>query len=387
LGATQILAWGSTYYLLAVLANPIAETTGWPLSWIMGGLSLGLLTSGLIAPRVGRAIERHGGRPVLAVSAMLIATGLLCLSLSAGLAAYLLSWIVIGLGMGCGLYDSAFATLGRLYREEARIAITTLTLWGGFASTVCWPLTAMLVERVGWQNACIVYAGLHLTLALPLYLFALPREARLARPAMKASRPALADSQQPANPGRTKTWLFVTIATAFTVSAAIGSVISAHLLILLQAREIALAGAVALGALIGPSQVGARVIELLIGRRFHPVATLMAATALIAAGLAVQLSGLPIIAVGLILYGAGIGIMSIVRGTLPLALFGASGFATLIGHLAMPSLVAQSLSPIIAAILLDRFDATATLWVLMALGLANVALAAMLAWQCRPSRR
>ena len=149
LGVTQIFAWGSSYYLPAVLAKPIAVDTGWSLPWVVGGLSLGLLIAGLVSPLVGRAIARRGGRPVLAVSAGLLAAGLSALALAHSLPAFLAAWLLVGLGMGAGLYDPAFATLGRLYGRGGRSAITTLTLFGGFASTVCWPLSAFLDAHLG----------------------------------------------------------------------------------------------------------------------------------------------------------------------------------------------------------------------------------------------
>ena len=189
LGVTQIFAWGTSYYLPAVLAAPIVADTGWSLAWVVGGLSLGLLTAGLISPWVGRAIALRGGRPVLAVSAGLLAAGLLALALSHSLPAFLMAWLIVGLGMGAGLYDPAFATLGRLYGESGRSAITTLTLFGGFASTVCWPLSAFLEAHFGWRGACLAYAGLQLVVALPIYLFVLPRESR--RPAHQPAKTGL----------------------------------------------------------------------------------------------------------------------------------------------------------------------------------------------------
>ena len=176
LGVTQIFAWGSSYYLPAVLAKPIASDTGWSLSWVVGGLSLGLLIAGLVSPWVGRTIARRGGRLVLAVSAGLLAAGLSALALAHSLLAFLTAWLLVGLGMGAGLYDPAFATLGRLYGQSGRSAITALTLFGGFASTVCWPLSAFLEAHLGWRGACLVYAGFQLAVALPAYLFVLPRE-------------------------------------------------------------------------------------------------------------------------------------------------------------------------------------------------------------------
>jgi MFS family permease len=149
LGVVQILTWGSSFYLPAVVAGPIADDTGWPLSWVVGGLSLGLLLAAAASPHVGTAVHRRGGRPVLALAALLLAAGLAILAFAPVLSVYLAGWMLLGLGMGCGLYDPAFATLGRLYGAEARPAITTLTLWGGFASTVCWPLSAYRSRILG----------------------------------------------------------------------------------------------------------------------------------------------------------------------------------------------------------------------------------------------
>ena len=178
LGVVQIFAWGSSYYLLAVLAAPIAADTGWPLSWIVGALSLGLLAAGIVSPRVGDAIGQHGGRPVLAAACLLLASGLVILAAAPSLWVFVAGWVVLGLGMGAGLYDAAFATLGGYYGHSARSAITTLTLWGGFASTVCWPLSALFLEHWGWRGTCAAYAAIHLAICLPLVVLVLPRNGK-----------------------------------------------------------------------------------------------------------------------------------------------------------------------------------------------------------------
>lgn len=175
LGITQIFAWGCSYYLPAVLAKPITSATGWPLSWVVGALSIGLFVAGLISPIVGRTIQQYGGRAVLALSSVLLALGLVGIGLAQNLPIYLAAWILVGLGMGAGLYDAAFATLGRIYQDKARSAITVLTLFGGFSSTICWPLSGLLVESLGWRSACFIYAGLQLVVSLPIYLLLLPQ--------------------------------------------------------------------------------------------------------------------------------------------------------------------------------------------------------------------
>jgi MFS family permease len=375
LGVTQILAWGSSYYLPAVLAEPISRDTNWPLTWVVGGLSLGLLVAALVSPRVGATIERHGGRLVLAFSAAAIGIGQIGLAIAPNLATYIIAWLVIGVGMGAGLYDAAFATLGRLYGRDARGAITTLTLFGGFASTVCWPLSAFMVSEFGWRGACLVYAAIQLAIALPLYLLviphAVPAQVMLSENAHAAQAPIAA---------KPPLLLLVTLAVTLTLAAALSSLMSVHLLTILRASGITLAAAVGLGALVGPSQVAARTVEMAIARYHHPVWTKIASVSFVAIGVSALWAGLPLIPAALAFYGAGIGLESIARGTLPLALFGASGYATLMGRLAMPSLLAQAAAPWVGAMLLDRIGAHGTLAVVADGAALNVALSGALAW-------
>ncbi len=368
LGIIQILAWGSSYYLLAVLAGPIAADTGWPYAWVIAGVSLGLLVAGLVSRRVGRVIDARGGRPVLAAAAFLLALGLAMVAVAPNVPVYLAAWLVLGVGMGAGLYDAAFSTLGRLYGRGARGAITALTLWGGFASTVCWPLSALLVETVGWRGACLAYAGLHLAITLPLALLALPRERRQSA----RGDPSPVGSETAGFPVDSRPLVFGLLAVLLTTAGAIAALWSVHLIAILQAGGITLAAAVALGALVGPAQVGARIVEMAAGERYHPIWTLAAAALLIATGLVLLWAGWSLPAVALIAYGAGNGVWSIARGTLPLALFGSDGYAVLMGRLAMPSLIAQAMAPSIGAVLMQRFGAGVTLGALAALAVANV---------------
>jgi len=377
LGITQILAWGSSFYLPAVLAKPIAADTGWSLAWVVGGLSVGLLAAGLISPQVGRTIDVKGGRPVLIASSFLLGTGLATLALAHSLSVYLLAWLLLGVGMGTGLYDAAFATLGRLYGKQARSAITTLTLWGGFASTVCWPLSAWLVEHLGWRGACGVYAAIQVLISLPLHAFILPSTGTV-RPDGKPSGSTPEAPAPPTLSGPRRIRAFLLLATILTLGAVTASMIGVHLLTFLQARGLELAGAVALGALVGPSQVGARVIEMAFGRHYHPIWTMVASVALVAAGMTLLAIDLPILALALAFYGAGNGIGSIAKGTLPLALFGPLGYASLMGRLAMPSLLAQALSPSIGAILIEWGGPDAALGLLAGLASLNLGLVGLL---------
>ena len=374
LGVVQILTWGSSFYLPAVLAGPVADSTGWPLAWVVGGLSLGLLVAAFASPHVGAAIHRHGGRPVLALAALLLAAGLTTLALAPALPVYLAGWLLLGLGMGCGLYDPAFATLGRLYGAAARPAITSLTLWGGFASTVCWPLSAFLVAHAGWRGACLAYAGLHLAVTLPLVLWLIPKAPAL---------PAAAHHQAGAGPLTTpERRAFLLFAGVLVLGGAIMALVSVHLITLLQARGVALASAVTYGALIGPAQVGARLVEMSFKGRHHPLWTLTAAFALVALGVALLAFGLPGVGLWLVLYGGGNGIYSIARGTVPLALFGSVRYPLVVGRLARPGLIAQALAPPAGAVVLTHAGPDALWWLLLALALANLGLVGAL-WRTR----
>ncbi|MFG1462532.1 MFS transporter [Xanthobacter sp. DSM 24535] len=371
LGVVQILAWGSSFYLLAVLAAPIVADTGWPLPWVVGGISIGLLIAGLVSPRVGLAIGAHGGRPVLALSAVLLALGLALLGAAPNLPVFFAAWVLLGLGMGTGLYDAAFATLGRLYGASARSAITTLTLLGGFASTVCWPLAALLVSYGGWRTACFTFAVLQLVVSLPLIWLMIPS----APPGIVPATPASGHSAALRPEERAA---FLVFAAILTVGGTVMTLLSVHLITLMQARGLDLAAAVGLGTLIGPSQVGARVLEMAGRGRHHPLWTLSAAMSLIAVGVILLGGGYANAAIAIALYGGGNGIYSIARGTLPLALFGPERYPALMGRLARPALVAQALAPSLGAFAIAHWGSGVTFELLSALALLNVALVAAL---------
>lgn len=372
LGFTQILGYGTSFYLLAVLAAPIAKETGWDLPQIAAGLSIGLFVGGLVAPTIGRFVDGFGGRPVLAFGSICFAVGLGGLGIATNILVYWLAWCVIGLGMAAGLYDAAFSALGRWYREDARPLITTVTLWGGFASTLCWPLSAYLAANVGWRWTCVIFAGAHLLLALPLHVWLMPRNGTPPQQATVAATDVstLAELRL----------LFVLMAVTMMLSSVIVTVVSVHLIPVLQGYGYSAAAAVALGALIGPSQVAGRVAELAIGRRVHPVWSTLAAGLMMGAGTAMLTFSLEMASIAIVIYAMGAGVSYIVRGTLPLVMFGPDGYATLMGKLVFPSLIAQALAPWIAALVLARWGDGVLFPMLMALALANViAVVAMLA--------
>jgi MFS family permease len=373
LGVTQILAWGSTFYLLAVLAPAIVRDTNWSYDWVISGVSVGLIVAGIVSPRLGRVIGEQGGRSVLAFGAVLIACGLVVLGTAQNFAWYLVAWIFIGGGMGAGLYDAAFSTLGSIYGHESRSAITSVTLFGGFASTVCWPISAYLAEHFGWRGACFFYAAVHAGLALPTYLLTLPRRSFIALPPAREKL-----GRQSVQLERHERWLFALLAAVVTIAAAILSMMGNLVLQLLQARDMELAAAVALGALIGPSAVGARIVESFAGHQYHPIWTMIASAVLVAVGTLLFLFRFPFVAVAIVLYAAGNGIGSIARGTLPLALFESARYPVLMGRLGFPIMMAMAVSPFAGAIVFRSGGADWTIALLAMLALTNVILVGLL---------
>ncbi len=376
LGIAQILAWGTSFYFPAVFAEPIVKDTGWSLGFVVGGTSIGLLTAGLISPQVGRIIDVRGGRPVLLASSLFYAAGLALVGLSHALPVYLLAWVLIGLGMGTGLYDAVFAALGRMYGSEARGPITSLTLFGGFAGTICWPLSAFMIEHLGWRSACFIYAAIHLLVMLPLQVSV------VRAPATTGSA---ADKQAPATEVsriNNETLIFGLLAVVLSLAAGIGSIVVVHLLIFLQARGVDFATAVSLGTIFGPAQVGARLVERVFGNRYHPIWTMVASCSLMAIGLLLLYGAIPALVLIILLYGAGYGISWVGRGTLPLALFGPVRFPRLMGKLAFPSLIIQALAPSAGALLLEAKGAQTTIGVLTIFAIINVGLIGLLWWLC-----
>jgi predicted MFS family arabinose efflux permease len=343
-----------------MLTSFLAKETGWSITSVVGGLSWGLLVAGASSPAVGRQIDRHGGRSVLAASSLLLALGMLLMGLAGTIAAYYLAWTLIGVAMAAGLYDAAFSTLGRLFGEGARTSITGLTLLGGFASTIGWPVIAGLESWTGWRSACFAIAAAHLLIGFPIHALLIPGSAKQPpHPVITESPNALELRPDTSN------HLFLLIGAMLTILALVVSGISVHLLNLLKQLGIATAVALAIGMVIGPSQVVARVAEFSIGRNLHPTWSARAGVLLCLIGLGLLISGLPWLAfVAIALYGAGNGILTIARGTLPLALFGPQGYGVRMGLLARPVLVAQACGPIAAAFVLERVGAPILLGVM-----------------------
>jgi predicted MFS family arabinose efflux permease len=381
LGTAQTIAWASSTYLPAILAQPIAAELGISTANVFGAFSLSLVVMALAGPPVGRAIDRAGGRGVLGISSAVLAAGLVALGLAQGPLTLYAAWLVLGLGMAMGLYDAAFAALVWIHGPEARRPITGITLIAGFASTVGWPLTAFLAERYGWRNCCFVWAAINLALCLPLYMWCLraPRHQAAPEAARSDSAPVAG------SPEARRT--FVLLAIWFAATAFITSALAAHLPRLLAAVGATAAVALLASMLLGPAQVAARLAEFFAIQRwrFHPLLTARVATGLLPAGgaLLVLLGGTPLAACAFaVVHGAGNGMITIAKGTLPLALFGAVGYGYRQGLLAILARAMQALAPFAFAVTMEGLGARAAIALYAGVGL--VALGALFALRARP---
>jgi predicted MFS family arabinose efflux permease len=377
LGTAQTLAWASSYYLPAMLAAPMARDLGVSTPTVFGAFSVALIVSALVGPGAGRLIDRAGGRPLLMATNGLFALGLLALGSAPNAWALFGAWALLGVAMGSGLYEAAFATLVRLYGADSRNPITGITLIAGLASTVGWPLTTLLEAQFGWRGACFAWAALHLLIGLPLNA-ALPRAAVGADAAALGGAGEQSDASAPialpARPQFTAAVLAFVFATAWFVATAM----AAHLPRLLQAAGATLAVAVGVAALVGPAQVAGRLLEFGVLRRVHPLLSArLAALGHPLGAAALLLLGAPAATLFVVLHGAGNGMLTIAKGTLPLVLFGPQGYGVRQGWITMPARASQALAPFAFDTAIDRWGADA-LWLSAALVLsAFVALMAL----------
>jgi MFS family permease len=356
LGVTQILAWGTIYYPPVLTVPLIAADRGWSMAFAMGGFSLALLTAGLVSPRIGLLIDRYGGHRVMPAGSLAAAAGLASLCYAEHPVAYLAVWMLLGVATAASLYDPAFATLGRIFGAAARRPITALTLAGGFASTVSWPATHVLLERLDWRGTYLVYAALLAFIAAPLHAFALPR--------LRAdSKPRPDDEAHVPNVVLPpKGWPFALVAAAFAAYAFVPSGLSAHLLAIFGRAGIDATTVVAIGALFGPAQVAARIGELAFASRIHPLNVARFAVGLLLAGFTLlALLGFSVAAAAsfAVMFGMANGLITIARGAVPLALFGAAGYGHLIGRIGGAFLLMQAIAPLALAFIAERAaDAT-----------------------------
>ena len=343
LGTTQTLAWASSVYLPALVADPIAHDLGISSNWIFGAYSAALVIAAVLGPRVGRQIDRVGGRSVLSISNLTLAAGLVLLGFAQSVWTLMFAWLLLGVGMGYGLYDAAFGALGRIYGEAARSAITGITLIAGFASTIGWPLTALGLQTIGWRETCFAWAVAHILIGLPINLLMLPAVQVAKETAETAVKPHIAIDRT-----------MVLLAFAFAAAWMVTGAMAAHFPRILEAAGASPVQAVAAGALIGPAQVAARIFEASFLKRYHPIVSARLACLMHPIGAAiVWLTGGAATSVFAVFHGAGNGVITIARGTLPLAIFGPQNYGYRLGLIGAPARMTQAAAPLLFGFLID----------------------------------
>lgn len=381
---TQVISWGTLYYAFPVFLHPAGVGQGWKQDEMVGAFSLSLLLAGVCAYPVGRLIHDAGGRAVMSIGSLVAAAALGVLSLADSLPVFYAAWAMAGVAMACALYEAAFSVLAGIFDSEYKRAVTTVTLAGGFASSVFWPLTERLVAWFGWREAVAVYVVLHLGVCFPLHWFGLPAT----RPRDVASA-ARSETISLSSLVRIRTfWL---LAGSYMLNAVVFSVVSVHLVPLFQLRGLAATDAACLAACAGPMQVLGRLIEFRFGDRWSAMQTGIVALGLVIPaliGFAIWPMPIMLVALAVSLYGISNGVMTIVRSVSVVEVFGRDSYAGVNGALTGPALVSRSLGPLVASIMMDRTGGYgAVLLTLVCLGLVPIALfsLAMRNVPCRPT--
>ena len=339
LGITQITAWGTSYYCLGVLAGPIATDTGWSRSFVFLGYTVAMLVMGLVSTTVGRMIDEHGARVVMTLGTVIVSAGLLGLSMAESQAAYLGVWAVLGLGMRCCLYDAAFAALVQVTPTRGRAAISYLTLYGAFASSVFWTIGHYLNAASGWRQTLIQFALINLVVCLPLHWLGLARREEAPAAGMPVAAPASPDG--PVLEGRMRGIGIVLFAFVMSLNSFVFGVVSLQLVPLLEATGLATATAVWIASLKGVAQFGGRLVEIVFGRNLKAMSVARIALGALPVSLALLLFGagqFEAVLAFTLLMGMSQGVITIVRGAVPLALFGTKGYGAVLGLIATPIL-------------------------------------------------
>ncbi len=374
LAFTQIVSWGSLYYAFAIVAPDIQRETGWRHEIVFGAFSWSLLISGLASTPAGMLIDRIGGRPVMAAGSLLAGIGMIGIGSAHSVWLYFAAWSAVGAGMAMVLYEAAFATINREFLTAPRKGISVLTLFGGLASTVFWPLTLKLNSMVGWRDTFLIYGAIHLALCAPMHAL-LHSGGRRQKP--------VADTHAVRNytlHEAVRDPVFWKLAIAFSANMFVFSALSVHLIPLLQRFGHSAAMAVLVSTLIGPMQVAGRIGELAFARHVRPQTVGKLTFAILPAGLlALLFLGQHSYAVAAfcMLYGVSNGVLTIVRGTVPQTLFGRENFGAISGALAGPSMIAKAAGPLVAAAIVQADSDPA--WLLgTLLGISVVSLACFL---------
>lgn len=361
LALTRIIGWGSTFYSPSVLVGALDREIGLNAEIVFGGITILLITGALVAPVIGRVLDREGTRRSMCVGAVICAIGLAVLSLAQGPVSYLASWFVIGLGHAMSLANTGNVTIAQLMGDRTRRVIGLMMLVTGLASSVFWPLTAALMNAFGWRTTLLIFAGMQLVIVLPIYA-AIPRYRHLPAPAAKPEAASVGERGRVAPEARRAAfWL---VALAFSASGLVSWGLPLHLISLFQEAGLTQAEAVWIATLSGPATLAARAIDATLGERL-PAEKVALFGLLLGPVLCLALPFVTMTitaaAIFIVLFSAALGVISIARATLPLALFGRNGFASMLGKLTVPQNMTFAAAPLLFAVMVERLGANPTL--------------------------
>jgi len=383
LGVGQIINWGILYYTLTLFGPKIVIETGWSDGFVYSGFAVATLVMGLFGPLSGQAIDRIGGAPVMLIGTLIGSTSMAGLAVSWNESSYLVAWALIGVGMSSCLYDSAFASIARFAGGATRKSISLITLMAGFASTISWPATSFLLVYLNWREVAGLDALLMAFIAGPLHYFGLNyapnvdgnhpiASKKIEREEVIGERPLLESNDFAA--------AMILFSIVLTALGFVANALTVHVLTLFQSLGIDTVSALIAGSLIGPAQVGARILELAFGRRLSALGLGLVPVILMPLAFVILLlwSGSASIAIvfGLV-YGAANGLATIARGVVPFALFGAEGYGRRLGLLSAPALFIKAAAPALFAAILTTYGSNSA--ILFSCGVSLTATAAMFA--------
>jgi predicted MFS family arabinose efflux permease len=393
LGITQIIAWGTTLYALGVLGKPIAEDTGWSQSLVFAGLTIGLVVSAGVSTVVGRSIDRRGGQKIMALGSLLMAAGLVALARAETPFGYLAAWAFLGISMRMCLYDAAFAALVQVTPSRGRRAISYLTLFGGFASSIFWPIAHLLNQAYGWRATFLIFAGINLALCAPLNWLGLARRENAAEAAPPPATDGATTGVAPPLEGAARTLAMLLFGLIVAASAVVFGAMAVHLVPVLEASGLAAAAAVSIASLKGVAQVAGRIWDLTLARKWHPIDVGRVSVGVMPLSFLVLMFGGASLTAALaftLLFGISNGLVTIMRGAVPLALFGPRGYGEVLGILATPYLLLAALAPALFAVVVERHGYATGEAIMFAAGLCSLLGMEVLAFWYRrrkPSQR
>lgn len=375
LGVTQIVSYGTLYYSFSILEPAMAQEFGQSRQWLFAAFSGTLLIGGIISPWSGRWADRFGAGRVMTFGSLAAALSLILCVLSQSWIWFAPALVTTGMATPFILYNTAFAVLVQIDPQTAPRRITYLTLIAGFSSTLFWPLATRLLTVFTWREIYLFYAGLQVFICFPIHFWLSQMTRRSPKlHEERADEPARGVSGQ--LPAENRRSALLLIMAGFSLASFSLSAMLVHLVPVLAAVGVG-TSAVLVGAIFGPSQFAARLVNMVFGAKLSAMSIAVLSTALIPLSFLMLIAPLPIPLVAgavvfAMLFGMGSGLNSIVQGTLPLALFGHQGYGEILGKITSARLIVSSSAPFIFAFIMEKLGPALALSVAAIAGILGV---------------